>query len=155
MQLKITLENKNEIEALFKRAPAIAREEYLIALERTARFVEAEAKKHSPVGKYKHGGSLRQSIKTTRYGNMGFIVMVNSLYGVYVDQGTRPHVILPKNKKMLAFQKNGQWVFAKRVNHPGTKAQPFFSNAVDDAGPYAQKEMAHAMENVLNKITTK
>lgn len=155
MQLKITLLNADKLKSVFMQAPGIAHAEYLNALESTARFVESKAKHAAPVGNYKGGGSLRQSIKTTPYSSTGFIVRVNSLYGVYVDQGTKPHVIVPKYKKMLAFKVNGQWVRAKRVNHPGTKAQPFFSNAVDAAGPYANKEMGDAMTRVLNKIKVK
>lgn len=155
MQLKITLQDADKLIRTFKAAPGIAHTEYLAALESTARFVEDKAKHDAPVGNYKGGGSLRQSIKTHRYGNTGFVVKVNSLYGVYVDQGTKPHVILPRYKKMLAFKVDGKWVRAKRVNHPGTKANPFFSNAVDAANPYANQEMQNAMERVLTKINVK
>lgn len=34
---------------------------------------------------------------------------------------TSPHVILPKTASVLAFQMGGKTVFAKSVNHPGSK----------------------------------
>ena len=58
-------------------------------------------------------------------------------YAVFVELGTKPHVIVPRVKKVLRFatggnatlsgrpRSGGQVVFARRVNHPGTRAQPF------------------------------
>jgi hypothetical protein len=58
-------------------------------------------------------------------------------YAAYVERGTKPHIIKPKVKKVLAFpaagsarlsgstRSGGQVRFARRVKHPGTKAQPF------------------------------
>ena len=71
-------------------------------------------------------------------------------YAAYVERGTRPHIIRPKNKKVLrwaadgsgrltgAVRAGGQARFAKRVRHPGTKAQPYMvpgaRKAVEGAG---------------------
>lgn len=41
----------------------------------------------------------------------------------YQNDGTKPHTILPKQKRLLRFQAGGQTVFARRVRHLGTKAQ--------------------------------
>jgi len=54
-------------------------------------------------------------------------------YGGYVEFGTGPHVIRPKTKKVLSFVVNGKRVFATKVNHPGTKAQPYVRPAFDAA----------------------
>jgi hypothetical protein len=43
-------------------------------------------------------------------------------YGRYLEEGTEPHVIRPKNKKALYWYGANHPV--KKVNHPGTKAQP-------------------------------
>ncbi len=75
-------------------------------------------------------------IRDTRF---GFDVFTdNDIFG-YVDKGTRPHVIEPKKATVLAFSTGGSPktrpgkfravsgkagtnpVFAKRVQHPGTK----------------------------------
>jgi len=52
-------------------------------------------------------------------------------YGGYVEFGTGPHVIRPKSKKVPSFVVNGKRVFATKVNHPGTKAQPYVRPAFD------------------------
>ena len=152
MVLSITLENADKLLATFAKAPAIAMEEYGKSLLAIALKVVSEAQHNSPVGKYMGGGNLRQSIKYRPYGT-GYVVWVNAQYGVFVDQGTKPHVILPRIKKVLAFQKDGRWIFAKRVNHPGTKATYFFTKAVEAGQTFGNAEMTSAMERVLNRIT--
>jgi hypothetical protein len=47
----------------------------------------------------------------------------------YVEEDTKPHVIEAKNKKSLAFKVKGKLVFAKKVNHPGTKGKYSFLHA--------------------------
>lgn len=46
-------------------------------------------------------------------------------YGRHLEDGTPPHIIRPKNKKALRWTgPGGKPIFAKRVNHPGTKPYP-------------------------------
>jgi hypothetical protein len=59
-------------------------------------------------------------------------------YAAFVEYGTRPHIIRPRNGKFLRFPANGRSarltgsvrrggdaVFAREVHHPGTKPRPF------------------------------
>jgi hypothetical protein len=72
-------------------------------------------------------------------------------YAAYVERGTRPHEIRPRNRKALRWaadgasarlsgtpRSGGRVRFAKRVQHPGTRAQPFMipgaQKAVEGAG---------------------
>lgn len=50
-------------------------------------------------------------------------------YALYVHEGSGPHVIRPRKAKALRFQIGGRTIFAKLVNHPGTKPRPFLRNA--------------------------
>lgn len=78
-------------------------------------------------------GQLRSSINYNISGNTAEIRMWD--YGKYVEFGTPPHIIRPKNAKALKFETNRKQrlseggkpneVFAKQVNHPGTRPQPF------------------------------
>lgn len=54
------------------------------------------------------------------------------VYGPIVERGSGPRVIVPTRKKALAFTVGGQTIFAKRVNHPGTKAHPFLVPALTE-----------------------
>lgn len=58
-------------------------------------------------------------------------VSADAPYAGPVHQGARPHVIRPRHARALRFEVDGgRIVFARRVNHPGNRAQPFLSNAV-------------------------
>lgn len=67
-------------------------------------------------------------------------------YALAVHEGTRPHVIRPKRKKALAFQRGGsvaggggarirfggRMVVVKKVNHPGTQPRPWLRQAMTE-----------------------
>jgi len=54
-------------------------------------------------------------------------------YFSYLEHGTQPHDIYPKNKQALKFSINGKNVFAKRIRHPGTRAyQPFNLSVIEN-----------------------
>lgn len=56
-------------------------------------------------------------------------------YRPFVTGGTAPHEIVPVTKKALRFMVNGTPVFAKRVRHPGTKANPYHVRTVREQMP--------------------
>jgi hypothetical protein len=55
-------------------------------------------------------------------------------YPLYVEYGTRPHVIRPKRPDgtLHWVGNDGMSHFAKQVHHPGTRAQPFMRPSLDD-----------------------
>lgn len=96
---------------------------------------------------------VRVPVKTGRLrGSLGIKVMSDKViigpnvnqapYAPYVEFGTKPHDIKPKKAGgVLVFTMNGQKVFARKVHHPGTRAQPFvvpaFEAWVDSLGTMA------------------
>ena len=54
-------------------------------------------------------------------------------HALFVQLGTRPHVIEPSKKKALRWTAGGVFAFAKRVNHPGYRGDAYLSRAADDA----------------------
>jgi hypothetical protein len=50
-------------------------------------------------------------------------------YAKFVHDGTRPHVIRPRQAQALRFLVGGRVVYAKVVHHPGTRARPFLDQA--------------------------
>ncbi|GAB6043581.1 hypothetical protein [Endothiovibrio diazotrophicus] len=45
----------------------------------------------------------------------------------WIEEGTRPHVIKPRpGRQALKIPTPGGYILRRQVNHPGTKAQPFF-----------------------------
>ena len=61
-------------------------------------------------------------------GNADGVVGVDKEHAPHVEFGTRPHVITIKSARVLTDRKT---FFGTRVNHPGTKAQPFVRPAID------------------------
>lgn len=53
-------------------------------------------------------------------------------YGVFVEFGTKPHIITPSKKKSLRFFIGSKAVFSKSVKHPGYKGDPFLMNAAKE-----------------------
>lgn len=52
-------------------------------------------------------------------------------YAAAVHDGTRPHVIHARNGTYLKFPGRNGPVFARSVNHPGTRPRPFLRNAAE------------------------
>jgi len=48
-----------------------------------------------------------------------------SFVAFFIDKGPKAHVITPKAHRFLAFQVNGQPVFARQVHHRGYRGRPF------------------------------
>ena len=97
----------------------------------------------SPAGRQTRAGGgqhLRDTInKRLVRDRAGAAVYVGDLddsvpHARYHHDGTRPHQILPVRAKMLRFTVGGQVVFARVVNHPGTKANPYLVDAARAAG---------------------
>lgn len=54
-------------------------------------------------------------------------------YTGYVIYGTVPHVIRPVRARALRFLSGGKIVFARKVDHPGTKPHDFMTRALNAA----------------------
>lgn len=75
-------------------------------------------------------GKMLDSISVKRTAPDTVEISIEAFYGPIVEAGAPPHIIRPKVKKALAFQKlSGEWVIRKLVHHPGFPARRFFSQA--------------------------
>ncbi|ABD94204.1 tail component protein [Streptomyces phage mu1/6] len=82
-------------------------------------------------------GRLRSSIQAVPSGGrFSFSVTIgtNVTYAADVEYGTAPHVIVPKDKKALYWPGAAHPV--AKVNHPGTRAQPFMRPAIAAASTF-------------------
>jgi hypothetical protein len=68
-------------------------------------------------------------------------------YAPYVEYGTVPHDIRPVNKKALFWKGAAHPVMV--VHHPGTKAHPFFTPAVEYAMGFAEQDMKDAVDALI------
>lgn len=99
-------------------------------LREASRQVVNRAKVLAPVDT----GRLRSSIRAEppRIFTLRGSVTVGSdiEYAGFVHDGTRPHQIRPRNVQALRFRIGGRIVYARVVNHPGTRARPFLDRAL-------------------------
>ncbi|MSN96772.1 HK97 gp10 family phage protein [Campylobacter sp. FMV-PI01] len=95
-------------------------------LFRVASGVRTRAKEIAP---YKTG-NLKKDIQVFDDGMDEFKISVGNTtitpYAKFVHFGTRPHLITPKNKRVLASRAA---IYGKLVRHPGTGANPYLSRA--------------------------
>lgn len=85
--------------------------------------------------KHTKTGALRQSLFTRAIpkGREVGHDLQRAPHALFVQLGTRPHVITPDKKKALRWTAGGMFVFARRVNHPGYRGDAYLVRAADDA----------------------
>lgn len=80
-------------------------------------------------------GSMADGIVVGPYQDKRIEVISTHPATQFVHDGTRRHIIRPRNPGgVLRFQVGGRIVFAKVVNHPGYRGDPFLTDALRDAG---------------------
>ena len=97
--------------------------------ERGPPIVMTEMRQQIPLGKT---GQTRETVNS-RETPYGFTVYSNSPIAKFLDQGTQPHIILPKTEGGVLrwFGPWGNPIFARSVKHPGTKPTYFVKKTVD------------------------
>lgn len=119
--------------------------------ERILATIGAAAIREAKILVARKTGNLGRSIHMEAPTATQVKLVASAKYAAYVEHGTRPHEITPKARKALRFAPSAggrrltgsprvgaDVVFAKRVHHPGTRAQPYLlpgaKKAVSDAG---------------------
>lgn len=99
-------------------------------LDRIARVITQRAK--NQVGR--ESGALQSSINW-RYERISVgqqrIIGSDLPYALAHHEGTRPHVIKPKQAEVLSFKSKGVIVHVDEVKHPGTKANRYLTDNMD------------------------
>lgn len=116
-------------------------------VRKTADNMAHDARKNIKSNSYKTG-ALHNSINVNARHSTSKIeatIKANANHGVFIEEGTRAHIIKPKSRKALMFNSGGKTVFAKYVNHPGTKAKPFMRPAFEKNVPLFIKELEDAI----------
>lgn len=92
--------------------------------------------------------ALRASMRGYAVGYRGVVQAGGraARHGLWVHDGTKPHIIRARRAPYLVFQVAGQWRRAKEVRHPGTKPRPFLVEAGRLGG--------EALERSLERLTS-
>ena len=111
------------------------------AVSDSSRRLEAILRQTSP----RDTGNMQQ--KTTVQAQ-GLIAEARAAteYASLVKDGTRPHVIRARRKKVLSFYwpKAGQQMFLPRVNHPGTRGNSWWDQGIGKWQDYLRDALNRA-----------
>ncbi len=124
--IEVNVTGTEALRAKLQRIGAVLTQQ---ALESTAleleQFIGNEAAKHHKTG------ALVRSVYKARTPDGWFIGhdLQHAPHARFVIEGTRPHLITPKNKKTLRWPVGGKFAFAKEVEHPGYKGDNYLRRA--------------------------
>ena len=126
----VRFKNPDRYIKLWAQAPEKLKENLRLRFEILGRFfVNIAQTKHRFLSR---SGKLESSIKY-KIQKEPLVLTVgipaNHKYGHFVHAGTRPHWIYPKDGEAIKWNEGGPR-FAKKILHPGTKQDPFVTNAV-------------------------
>lgn len=118
------------------------------ALEDTAESINSDIKSDTSFG----GTKLRNSFLIRKSGKYKYSISSKAHNAGFIEYGTRPHQIRPKNKKFLRFvARDGSIVFTKLVNHPGNKAYKFFERATNKAVRTLRRKLNTALRHAAQR----
>lgn len=86
--------------------------------------------------------------------NLSGKIWTNAGYAIYVHEGTAPHVIQVRVKKVLANKKTGE-IFGKTVHHPGTKPNRFIPRIIDKSQSGINAAFLTALNYIVQDIASK
>lgn len=128
--MRIELTGQTEAHATFKSLlPKVQK----TALARLAAAVHDDVK--DMIGLHTKTGAMEQSLRWIKQDDEHIIYndLQRDEHALFVHWGTKPHVIRPTTKKTLRWPLPGGFAFAKKVNHPGYKGDPYFVKAAEEA----------------------
>lgn len=153
MELRLSLTGLDGLLDAFSREPAVVRRNMRNAVEESLEIVKEEARathRFQP-----RTGRLASSVEKAMTGNSSGVVFLNSAvapHAASIHDGSRPHVILPKNKKVLRWASGGRFVRALVVHHPGTKPDPFLVNAGERRTPDIERRIQQGIDKSIAEV---
>ena len=152
MKLKIKVDADKVVRA-FEGAPDKTREKLRQAVKMTARDIKARA---SAEHRYtSRSGTLEREGIAYQTDGLQATVFLDSTavpYGRYLHEGTKAHVIEPRNRRVLRWPVGEDFAFAKRVRVSGIKPDPFLYNAAEKEAPVFERRLAAALDEVLEGL---
>lgn len=97
-------------------------------------------------------GKLAQSFKVeSGLESLGATLVSGRAVARFLNDGTKAHVIVPRRRGVLHFTSNGRSIFARRVQHPGTKPKNFERIEAANAEPRAAAAVDRAAAQAAEK----
>ncbi len=112
----------SELEQLAEQVPAALG----IAYDYVGADLEGNLQENSPVDH----GRLQGSWDRKRLSAFSQVIYSSADYALVASTGSDPYEIYPDEAKALQFEVDGQTVFAKKVEHPGTKGTDYIPESI-------------------------
>jgi len=148
MAYEIKIEHLDELREAFKQAPKEVDRFLQKATKDAGKLILQTEKQEVPI----KTGTLRRSI-VMDYRPIAVSIYPTVNYSLDVNFGTKAHIIRPRTKKVLRFRSGNNWVFASRVYHPGTKANPFVERTVARSEGGVNRSFDTALDEIINFLT--
>ena len=129
-------------------------------MDRALRSIGKELVKAMKSEAPKKTGELRKSHQAKIYKmnrHQSRLTITSADHGVFVREGTRPHIIRPRNAKVLSFYWDavGSQVFFAFVRHPGTKPNKYHNRAWRRVQPQARRIISEMQKRINERVTVK
>lgn len=148
MQFNVEIRGIDQLVAKFQQAPAIAAP----ILQRALSASQAILAKHTVKGVVPwRTGFLTQSFRAELTQGM-LKWFPTASYAAPVQFGSKPHVILPKNKVALYWP--GAKHPVKKVNHPGSKGQDYMGKIVQLSQDEINEQFGLALERITAALAS-
>lgn len=148
----ITIKNLNQVTSRFNKLSLDVQDELKDALDISLRDVKEYAQKNHRF--ISRTGDTERSIDS--HANYGAIfkgiVSSRSIIALYQHDGTKSHIIVPRKKFVLRWADGNKFRFAKRVRHPGIKADPFLENALEHEKPAIISRFEQAINRAIAEM---
>ena len=148
MNLKLNCDFEKLVKA-FEAAPVQTRDMVRRQVKMAVRDVREYARDHHRF--VTRSGMTEKSIMSLAKDNQGTVMLTNNI-ARWQHEGTKAHLIVPRSKKVLRFAINKEFVFSKRVRHPGIKANPFLYTAADVMQPTIEARFKAALDNLVEDL---
>lgn len=145
--VNIKLKGLKELKAGMKKAPSFIGKEINQGIATSIIELERKARQEAPVDT----GNLRSKHRTKLdpLRMRGELLNV-AKYATAVHEGTRARVIRPKKKKALSWKGAAHPV--KKINHPGTQANPWLERTADKKRAKIERIMQKSINRALKQI---
>ena len=151
MKLKIKTDF-DKLARAFEKFPEETRKMVRVQLKEAAEGIKERA---SSEHRYtsRSGNLERRGVVYQVQDNVAIIALNPRVpYGLYVHEGTKPHIILPSRKRVLRWSDGNKFIFSKSVLHPGTTTDPFLYNAAIKELPLIQSRFDNALEKIVRNL---
>lgn len=158
MGATLNAEELGKLAEVFRKFPDLVTRNVRMAVKSSLRDIREHAIKHHRYKSRSGAAGLEGAVHDNGSEMNGFpfrgevfVDLRRAPYALYVHGGTKPHTITPKRRRALRWVSGGDFVFAKRVRHPGTQPDEFLYDALNANIGKAEKRFNDALRDSITE----